>query len=433
MARRLWERRSFWAAIGVQPTEAQLDPLCSNATIRVFTGGRRTGKTFSWGIEDARVLASGPNRVLVIAPSHELVERVWRLVGSLTWASKNSGDRRDWDRDAKNDAPGVRRARFPWGAELVGFSASDPDKSALGDAYDLIHVTEAARIRRVVYEEYVLPMIMDTDGAMVLDSTPRGNNWYRGVHEAGQAKRNGTESWQLPTWTNSVKFPGGENDPKILAYKARVSPESYKQEIEASFVTFRGRIVPEFERKKHGTHGSPGTPTRLFGGVDWGWTHPAALCIGGFDGLDRGLLLGDWSAPHTRLAGIIAEAQKLEAAYGKATWFAGTDQPEHIAEFNEAGLECYGAETSKRAGADCLGALMQPRPGGGYGFAMDLDTCQNTAGSFEVAHYRERRGEFNDEFDDELLDPCDAARYLFLSARVASGGAANPEGIDIDL
>lgn len=433
--RALWERRSFWRAIGFQPTEAQLDPLCSNATIRAFTAGRRTGKTLCWGVEDARVLASGPYRVLVIAPSHELTERVWRVVSRLTWASKNPADRRTWEREAKNDAPGIRRARFPWGAELVGMSSSDPDKSALGDSYDLIHVTEAARIRRVVYEDYVLPMIMDSAGALILDTTPRGDNWYRGVHEDGRAGRNGTESWRLPTWVNTAKFPGGEHDPKILAYKARVSKESFRQEIEASFVTFRGRIVPEFDRENHGYHGQPPwMPTRVFGGVDWGYTHPAALVVGGYDNNGRGIVLEEWVGARTRLAQIIEQAQRMQAQWGVTTWFCGNDEPEHMAEFADHGLDCAGAEDGHRAGADCLGSLMRElvaengRGTGHHAFAISLDLCPMTARALEVAHYKERRGEFNDDFDDESLDPVDALRYLFLSAR----SSWDPAGMNLD-
>lgn len=433
-ARRLIDPELFWEAIGLVPTIAQRDPLLSRAAIRVFCGGRRTGKTLCWGVEDARVLASGPYRVWIVGPSHELVERAWRVVATLTWRAKDPGTRHDFQPRAKNEAPGIRRVTFPWGAELVGLSAEQPDKSLLGEGVDFLHITEAARLRRVVWEEYLLPTIMDTRGAVVMDSTPRGDNWFREQYEDGRVHKNGVESWKLPTWTNTVKFPGGENDPQILRAKARMSTDAYRQEIEASFTTFRGRLVPEFEREKHGVHGKPAhTPTRNFGGIDWGWTHPAALCIGGYDGMGRGVMLGDWSSDHTRTKKIIEHAKELEDAHGPATWFAGTDNPEGIVEFNEAGLECFGAETEHRSGIDCLGALMHEWPDGGYGFEIDLDACPNTARALEVAHYKERRGEFSDEFDDELLDPVDAARYLFYSAKVASGDAANPEGLQLDF
>lgn len=433
MARRLLEPRWWWRSIGFTPTEGQLGPLLSTAAVRVFCGGRRTGKTLCWGVEDARFLASGPFRVWIVGPSHELVERAWRVVAALTWRSKDPGTRAEFDPEAKNEAPGIRRVRFPWGAELVGLSSEQPDKSLLGEGVDLLHITEAARLRRVVWEEFLLPTIMDTHGAVVLDSTPRGDNWFREVYEDGQAKRKGVASWRLPTWTNTAKFPGGEHDPKILAYKSRVSKESYQQEIEASFVTFRGRLIPEFDRERHGVHGCPGTPSRLFGGVDWGWTHPAALVIGGLDSEDRGYALGEWSGRHTRVAKIIEHAKELEGRHGKAVWFAGPDQPEHIAEFNEAGLECYPADNDRRAGIDFLGALMHDRPDGRPGFLLDLDACPVTARALEVAHYKERRGEFNDDFDDEMLDPVDALRYLFYSAKAAAGSAANPTGLDLDF
>lgn len=432
--RELIHPEDWWEAIGFGPTTAQRGPLLSRAPIRVFCGGRRTGKTFCWGIEDARVLASGPYRVWIVGPAHELTERAWRVVAALTWRARHPGTRRDFEPQAKNEAPGIRRVSFPWGAELVGLSAEQPDKSLLGEGVHLLHITEAARLRRVVWEEFLLPTIMDTHGAVVLDSTPRGDNWFRELYEDGQAKRNGVESWRLPTWTNTAKFPGGINDPQILRARARMSKEAFAQEIEASFVTFRGRLVPEFEREKHGFYGEPPTmPTRLFGGVDWGWSHPAALLVGGYDGSGRGVLLDEWVGDHTRLAKIIEQAKALEGRWGKVCWFAGPDEPEHIAEFNDAGLECYAAENERRAGIDCLGSLMHDWPDGGTGFLLSMDRCPVSARALEVAHYKERRGEFSDLFDDEMLDPVDAARYLFYSAKLAEGSAANPTGLELDF
>jgi hypothetical protein len=434
--RDLIDRLAWWDLIGFQPTAAQLGPARSNARIRVYCAGRRTGKTLLWGHEDSRVLASGPFTVWIVAPAHELVERVWRVVAADLWRSKDPSRRRDFKPISKREAPGIRRVTFANGAELVGLSAKDPDKSLLGEGVHLLHVTEAARLRRVVYEEFLLPTIMDTRGAAVLDSTPRGDNWFRSSYEDGQAGRNDTESWRMPTWANTVKFPGGMNDPEILKARARMSRDAFRQEIEADFTTFAGRLVPEFVREKHGFHGpTPHAPTRNFGGVDWGWTHPAALLIGGYDGMGRGIGLGDWSASHTRTREIIAQAKALEQTHGPATWFAGTDNPEGIVEFNEAGLECFGAETEHRSGIDCLGALMHPWPDGGYGFEINLDACPNTARALEVAHYREQRGEFGDEFDDELLDPVDAARYLFYSAKCAGEGRTErgDERIELDF
>lgn len=374
------------------------------------------------------MLISGPYRVWIVGPSHELAEKAWRVVASCLWRSRVKWVREYMRPVSLSEAPGMRRASFQNGAEIVALSAQAPDKSLLGEGVDRLHPTEAARISRRVWDEYLLPVTMDLRGVTTLDSTPRGDNWFRELYEEGQARRGGVESWRLPTWSNTAVFPGGEHDPQIERFRARLSTESFRQEIEASFVTFRGRLVPEFDRDVHGFHGSPPwMPTRIFGSVDWGYTHPTVLLVGGYDGQGRGVLLEEWAATGQRLDQVIEEASRLSLTWGADLWFAGNDNPEGIAAFGEAGLDCAGAMDDHRAGIDCLGSLMHKRPDGRPAFALSLDGCPTTARALEVAHYREKHGELCDQFHDEMLDQVDAARYLFLSAR----SQWDPKGLEL--
>jgi hypothetical protein len=319
----------------------------------------------------------------------------------------------------------MRRASFKWGAELVGLSAQNPDKSLLGEGVDRLHITEAARISRIVYEQYLLPTTLDYHAIVTLDSTPRGKNWFKDLYDKGQAREGGIESWRMPSWSNTKLFPLGENDPGIQRIKESQSELTFKQEIEASFVTFVGRLVPEFERETHCYYGALpfNRPKEIYAGVDWGYSHPTVIIVGGIDASGRAVVLEEYVTAQTRIEKIVEVARALQNKYRIEAFFCGPDEPEHISAFNEAGLNAIHAKNSRTAGIDVLGSLMKidvnpfiPSETKKR-FWISADNCSTTISALETAHYKTVKGEQSDEFDDEQLDPVDALRYLFLSMK----------------
>ncbi len=428
--RRLIQRDRWWRAIGFRPTAAQGAPLRSNAQVRVFNAGRRTGKTTCWAHEDSRVLASGAHRVAIFGPSHELVEKAWRVVASDLWRATGVVLRDVFRPTAKNEAPGLRHVALPNGAHLSGFSTERPDKSALGDGFDLVHVTEGAQIQASVYDQYILPSLMDTGGALLVDSTPRGEgNWFHTLHKDGQSLVRGVESWTAPSWTNTVAFPGGRNDPKIQKAQARMSRDAWLQEIEASFITFRGRCWPEFQRDTHGYHGQPTErPAVIFGAIDWGWTHPAALVVGGYTGSGRLIVLWSWEGTETRIPALMQIAAEATRRFGVRCWWAGHDRPENIDEFQRAGMPCERASNSRREGFDGVGSLLLPQDDGRPGLLVSLDEAASVASACERVRWREGNKGGDTETDPDGADSADALRYLAMSSR----GASDSRGMSFD-
>lgn len=58
-------------------------------------------------------------------------------------------------------------------------------------------------------------------------------------------------SWRMPTWSNTVAYPGGENDPEILRIKRTASEAHWLQEYAAEFTAFEGKIYNEFNPQIH--------------------------------------------------------------------------------------------------------------------------------------------------------------------------------------
>lgn len=417
--REKWNRLIGYTPIGIQKEIVEDDSL-----IRVFCGGRRSGKTLLWSHDDARVLLSGPYRVWIVAPSHELVERCWRVIANDLWRSKNKEIRNYCKPLHINESPGLRRVEFRNGAVLVGLSAQNPDKSLLGEGVDRLHITEAARIPRIVYEQYLLPTTLDFSAITVLDSTPRGDNWFRELYDKGQDKSQSTiRSWKMPSWQNSSIFPDGKDDPKIKHIKENQSPAYYDQEIEALFTTFQGRLCPLFDKDIHGYyHQEPiGRPKDIYAGCDWGYSHPNAITVGGVDNKGRAIVLDEFVCTETLLQDIAKEAVKLKEKYKIKAFFCGHDNPEGIEVFNDFGLNASIANNNRKAGINTLNTFIKIEKDPYFPdrihrrFNISKTNCPETVKALEIAHYKKIKGEQSDEFDDDHLDPVDSLRYLFLS------------------
>ena len=55
----------------------------------------------------------------------------------------------------------------------------------------------------------------------------------------------------FPTWENSVRYPGGRDDPEILSVKNTVSPIWFDQEYGAKFTALTGSIYEEWSEDTH--------------------------------------------------------------------------------------------------------------------------------------------------------------------------------------
>lgn len=426
--RPLINRRAFWNLIGFTPTQCQVAPANSNAQIRVFCAGRRTGKTLLWSIEDARILLSGPYRVWIVGPSHELVERCWRVIQSVLWNSPNRAVR-EYCKPTRITQGAPRRASFKWGAELVCLSAQDPDASLLGEGVDHLHITEAARLKEIVFQQYLLPVTVDRRAHIILDSTPRGKGWFKRLFDKGQKKGTAVsaasmiESWKAPSWANTISFPKGELDPAIERMRSEMSPLTFQQEVEASFVTFEGRLVPEFDVSIHGYSGKdPFIPPVIYAGFDWGYNHPAALVVGGVVG-GRAIVLDEFITTEQRPTEIIAVAKQLSKKWNIRCFFCSPERPEIVAEFNNSGLTASKANNERTMGIDTLAVYMKLIRNQFFptesvkNFYISVDRCPKTIEAFETAHYKKIKDITSDDFDDDHLDPVDAARYLFHSMK----------------
>lgn len=242
----------------------------STARFKIPTCGRRWGKSECAGNELTAHMFIPDTRWWICGPTYKLGEKEFRvvfrnLVNKLKLGSKI--------KKSYNVQQGQMRIQMPWGAVLEVVSAEKQD-SLVGEGLDGVVMSEAALHRANTWEMFIEPALTDKRGWALFPSTPRGFNWYHGLWRLGQEGYDDYQSWQLPSWTNPVVYPGGREDPEIKRIESIVSEFHFRQEYGAEFAAFEGKIYSEFDRSIHVTDIEYNPNWENYWVFDFGFTDP---------------------------------------------------------------------------------------------------------------------------------------------------------------
>ena len=139
------------------------------------------------------------------------------------------------------------------GTRIITKSARYPEKIATV-APDGILICEAAQID---YDTFlrVVARTAETRGWVCMAGTfeqQYGAEWYRKLFLLGQSDNNmELMSFSLPTWSNTIKFPGGRNDPEILKQEAKMPQDRFMERFGGEPCPPSHRVIPEFSNKIH--------------------------------------------------------------------------------------------------------------------------------------------------------------------------------------
>ena len=222
--------------------------------------GRRWGKTTMAG---ALALSAAANGAIVgwVAPTYSNSRPLWRFVERAVVNEPRLSARR-----------ADRAVDFPKGGRLTIYTA-DNDIALRGEAFDLVIVDEAARIREETFTDVLLPTVADRDGRIIIISTPKGRNWFWRQFIAGQVPNERSVSFTAPSSANPMPNIRKAAD---LARDA-VSNRTYRQEWLAEFVDDAGGVFRGVQAcvKDHPTEPEAGNSYVM--GVDWGRTNDATV------------------------------------------------------------------------------------------------------------------------------------------------------------
>lgn len=254
--------QTFAALAGYAPHHSQRAIHESNARFRLSVCGRRFGKSMLASYEAAFHALLPDSRVWIVAPYRELATRVFnRTRDVLLYRLRLKPD---------SDRGGDLTLKFPWGAEVVGKTAENPD-SLLGEGLDFVVLDEAPRMRDGVFARFILPSLADRRGRALIIGSPSGRGWVY---------RLATDAVCDTDWC-VFNFASGANPylsaGELALHRRLLSDLDFRREYLAEWVADSALVYPMFDATKHiaGCTYNPALP--LFAGVDFGFTNPSCV------------------------------------------------------------------------------------------------------------------------------------------------------------
>lgn len=218
--------------------------------------GRRWGKTYTAGTV-ALSLANRGGAVAWVAPTYGNSRPLWRFLEQVTAPIAK----------ALRINRTERVMEFPGGGR-IGLYTADNDVGIRGEAFDLVIIDEAARIREETYFDVILPTLADRGGKCLLISTPKGRNWFYREWQRGRQGETGYASFTAPSRDNPMPLIRH----MMETVRTRIPERTYRQEWLAEFLDDAGGIFRYVRQRCVLEPLEPDPGRRYVYGIDWGRT-----------------------------------------------------------------------------------------------------------------------------------------------------------------
>lgn len=241
-------------------SQAQAAIAIDSHRFRVVCCGRRFGKT-TLAIDQMKgQLALPHSRVAYIAPTFQQAR-------DIAWEQL----KKDLHQAADSINESRLEIRLVNGSLLVlrGWEAIE---TLRGQQFHLIVLDEVASMRNfwLLWQEVLRPTLTDTRGEAIFISTPKGFNHFYDLYGL-ELKDHDFKSFHFTTYDNP-HIPREE----IEKAARELTEDRFAQEYLADFRKTEGLVYKEFDRAKHIFDYDPPRIVKIFGGVDFGTTNPAA-------------------------------------------------------------------------------------------------------------------------------------------------------------
>jgi hypothetical protein len=237
------------------------------------------------------------------------------------------------DRPGSYNSPWAGSMRISlWNGLFVVETKSAKDEDSWdGEGLSGIVLVEAAKLKFYMWDKYVRPALADKRGWSLATGTPEGKNWLYNHWRKGQNERlvanRSWQSWRFPSYVNTTVFPGGVDDPEIIAMKQDMSPEMFNQQVEAMFTEFVGRVFKNFDEEIHVKPLAYNPSLPLFGAVDYGFKNPFVWLAIQVDVFDNVYVLGEYRTYEKDIGEIIPELQRWPLARNAVRIYPDPEDP----------------------------------------------------------------------------------------------------------
>ena len=218
------------AELNVDLHPAQLQIFNSDKRFKVVAAGRRFGKSrlAAW-ILLIKALQSDSKDVFYIGPTFQQAK-------DIMW-----GMLKDLGRDLILAAHENTAVLTLINGRKIYLKGSDRPDTLRGVGLAYVVLDEYASMKPVVWEQIIRPTLSDVKGGALFIGTPAGkNHFYEIWQEAKDEKKEDWEAFQYNSIDNPILDPE-----EIKVARETMSTQAFRQEFEASFVSFTGGIFKE--------------------------------------------------------------------------------------------------------------------------------------------------------------------------------------------
>ena len=211
---------------------AQLEIFNSTARFKVVSAGRRFGKSrlAAW-ILIIKALQSESKDVFYIGPTFQQAKDImWNMLKELLQ-----------DTDLIEQTHENTATMTLVNGRKISLKGSDRPDTLRGVGLAYVVLDEYASMKVEVWEQIIRPTLADVKGGALFIGTPAGkNHFYEIWKEAELEKNEDWEAFQYNSTDNPILDPE-----EIAVARETMSTQAFRQEFEASFVSFTGGIFKE--------------------------------------------------------------------------------------------------------------------------------------------------------------------------------------------
>ena len=218
----------------------------SRARFNAVFAGRRSGKTLRL---KAKVIAAAlhgtafpDSHFFLGAPTRDQAKRIF-------WADIKRFVPREFQRDVSESELVVR---LHCGSDIHIIGLDKPERME-GSPWDGGGITEFANIRPLAWEQNIRPALADRGGWCDLEGVPEGRNHAYSIAQAAQREESrlkGLSEWAYHHWLSSEVLPAEE----IESARRNMDPLSFRQEMEADFISYQGSAYYTWRTDTHAKH-----------------------------------------------------------------------------------------------------------------------------------------------------------------------------------
>jgi len=211
--------------------------------------------------------------------------------------------------------------------KVIGKSAKYPS-TLVGEGLMGVILSEGAKLKESVWIKYLRPTLADWRGWSLALSTPEGKNWfYRNWQKGQDPAFPDWESWRMPSWWNTIVFPGGKDDPEIIDMCADMSEMKALQEIHASFTDYVGLVFKDFDEEIHVADVKYREDLPIYICCDFGWTNPFVCLAIQIDVWDNVYVLGEYRVMERDINDIASDLDNIPMMRNAITLFPDPADP----------------------------------------------------------------------------------------------------------